>query len=718
MKKLCNYVDPFIGVENGNCLCGPYLPNSLVRLGPDVVQGLKGNVTNGYRTNRPISRFTHTHVSGTGGGGRYGNIGLMPFVGIQRPEPGIFEREDEQARSSYYSVVLKPSHIRVELTSTPRVGVHRYTFPSTDTAHLLVDIGSVIQIAGGATPKILGEGTGGSIGGYAEVVSDTQIIGRGDYKGGWGHRYPYSVYFYLECDKKMSKTSVCTFNGMYEGHCVDGANSKVIVSFEAISQLNVKVGISYVSIAQARESVIRETGRETFETIQKKSEAVWENTFSAITVESTSNDDKTMFYSMFSRLMCMPSDLGIDDEFHLWKSGVRHFSDYYCLWDSVRNANSLITLFNPQREIDLLNCLLDIAEHRGWLPDAWIAGHSAQIQGGSSADILLCEAAINGLSGIDFKKALHYMRKNNEEISPNPQLYGRYLEGYRDQGYVPVGQPNAVSRHIEYSYQDWCISRLASLIGEKDIAEHYKISSQKVWNLWHDQLKCLAPKREDGTWAQPFNPFKPNARYSWLDPYFYEGTSVEWSLCVFHDMHNLIKRHGGTQAFEKHLDSFFNTPLLYRWKEFILHAPYLYHYVGRPDRSCDQAHQIVREKYSPTRNGLPDPEDMGAHSGFYMSTALGFYPIMGQGIYLLSTPFFESTHMRVGEEQRDLHIEAPGAGGEQRYISSVTFNGKRREKNWISYRELSQGGTLTIGLSKEPSSWGTIEIPPNMIANE
>src|SRR5258708_34339254 len=163
---------------------------------------------------------------------------------------------------------------------------------------------------------------------------------------------------------------------------------------------------------------------------------------------------KRSSYVIHTRLICMASDVGVDDENPWWVSGVRHFTDFYALWDSVRSASYLIALFDPELEGAILNCLLDIADHTGWLLDAWIAGHSAMIQGGSSADVLLCEAALKGLQGIKYEKARSQMRKNNEVESPDPWLYGRYRREYQTLGYVPVGISSCVSRHLEHTYRD------------------------------------------------------------------------------------------------------------------------------------------------------------------------------------------------------------------------------------------------------------------------
>src|SRR5438876_5448386 len=195
MENLISYVDPFIGVEGrGHCLCGPYLPLSLVRLGPDT---LIPHPNNGYDSHHPIIRFSHTHVSGTGGGGRYGNIGITPFTGEPRTSADTFSQEDEAAETGYYTVTLQPAGVKAELTVTPRVGVHRYTFPRESKANILIDVGAVIQTTDAL--HIPGTTTGTSTGGFGEVLSKREVNRRGDFRGGRGQHFADSAFFFRVC---------------------------------------------------------------------------------------------------------------------------------------------------------------------------------------------------------------------------------------------------------------------------------------------------------------------------------------------------------------------------------------------------------------------------------------------------------------------------------------------------------------------------------------
>lgn len=707
MSQLVSEVDPFIGVDGGgNCLCGPYLPFSLVRLGPDT---LPPHPTNGYASKQPILRFSHTHVSGTGGLSRYGNIAVTPMTGPGRLAVDGYHREDETAAPGYYAVTLVPGGIRAELTSTARAGFHRYTFPSGKETVLLLDAGALIQPThsvtdhNGCAPV--------STGGFIEQISETEVAGRGDYRGGWGHTHPYSVFFYARTGAPIRSCGAATAAGYSSQNRADGPGCRAVLAFGRKRVVELRVGISYVSVAKARASVDREIADRTFEEIRGRAEEAWETMLSRIRVTGGTPDQRRLFYSLFTRLVCMPSDLGIDDEFGQWHSGVRHFTDYYCLWDSVRNANSLLTLFAPDMEAAQLNCLLDVAEKTGWLPDAWIAGHSAHAQGGSSADILFCEAALKGVKGIDYEKALRQMRRNNEVESPDPYYFGRYLREYHRQGYLSTNiRLNCVSRTLEYAYQDWCIGRLAEHLGHKAVAKRYQQSSKSCWNLWKDGIRQFAPRHPGGQWVEPFDPAKmwPDC---WNDPYFYEGTAWQWSFNVQHDFAGLVRRHGGPAAFARHLDAFFERGFYYP-KETMLHVPYLYHYAGRPELSAERVRWAMQEFFRPTRDGLSDNEDMGCQSAFYMSSAMGLYPLMGQDLYWLIAPVFDAVEIDMGGRHK-LRIETEFASPGAEYITSAELNGRVLDRAWLRHGEIAKGGVLKYRVAAEPGKWGAGLPPPS-----
>ena len=492
-----------------------------------------------------------------------------------------------------------------------------------------------------------------------------------------------------------------------------------MASWEARSrgeiEVEARIGISFVSISNARANFENEVANESFETIEKRNRLAWEKWFDRIQVLGGSEEQRRIFATFITRLLCMPSDLGVDDEYAYWKSGVRHFSEFYALWDSVRNANSLITLFAPELQRDFLNCLLDIADKRSWFPDAWITGHSAKIQGGSSADILFNEAHLKGLDGIDYEKALGFMRKNNEVVSPDPYLFGRYLEHYRDLGFVSSDTMNCVSRHLEYAYQDWCIGSLAERLADTQTSQNFYESAKKVWNLWSEELQHFAPKDNAGKWASPFD-INVCRKDSWNDPYFYEGVSRSWTYNVQADFAGLVARCGGEVGFEQHLDRYFEDKKIIA-KETFMHIPYLYHYANRPDKSSKIVRRILSKAYKPERFGIPDNEDMGCLSAFYICGLLGIYPMMGQDWYFLVAPAFERSVITLGQSGAELIIEAQKASDKNVYIESASLNGARLDRAWIRHEEIKHGAVLSFSLSSSETDWGRHNPPPSPLSS-
>ncbi len=703
MPGLIREVDPFIGVDGaGNTLCGPYLPFALARPGPDTIPPQS---TNGYRSKLPLLRFSHLHVSGTGGGGRYGNIGVTPFRGPPRLFSAAYDKGDERSSPGYYRVRLAPDGIEAELTCTPRCGVHRYRFPA-GPANIQLEADACLRRDFRANVECLGA--------WIEWVGPRAVVGRGDFRGGWGHSYPYSVFFYAEFDREPGRRLAWGAGGPIAGPAAQGLPAAAVAHFADGGEVGLRVGVSFVSVANARAAVERECGARAFDDLRAEAEAIWERYLGRIRVEGGSRDERRIFYTFLTRLVCMPGDLGVDDENHLWRSGVRQYNDFYCLWDSVRNANSLITLIDPEREVSFLNALLDIAEHTGWLADAWIAGHSAQAQGGSSADILFCEARLKGLKGVDYRRALDFMLKNSRVEPAEPWNHGRYLKDYRDRGWTTDAVPHCVSRHLEYSYQDWCAARLAAELGRDADAAEAMRGARKVWNLWRDDLKAFAPRRADGRWVEPFDPATCRSD-SWNDPYCYEGPSVGWSFNVQHDFAGLVRRHGGPSAFSRAVDRFLarHSPC----KEVFMHIPWLYHYAGAPARAAAAVWRILHSEYSTRRDGLPDNEDMGCHSAFYICGALGLYPIMGQDLSLLSAPFFRRAEISLGENGPRLIVEADGGTeGRARFLRRVELNGQSLNRAWLRHGEISGGGVLRMELADRPTAFGRGRPPPSPMA--
>jgi predicted alpha-1,2-mannosidase len=695
-ERVLSDVNPFFAINgDGSCLPGPQLPFGMARPGPDspLPHSCNGIAsapsirrpdlgdslqpeTCGPEHERKIARFSQNHVSGTGGDGRYGNVSLMPFVGAPEQAHAGRARLAEEAGVGYYRADLEGG-IRHELACTRRAAMHRSSFSAAGPHGLVLDAGSMVKGGTGSCRPLLG---------FVEWISARECQGWSILKGGWGHSFPYQIHFFLRLDRTAARRSLIVDGVSRDALWADGEKVQAVAWCDE-PVVVAAIGISFVSIGNARAAVENEVGARGFEEVVADADSAWERELGSIRIQA-SPEETGLFYSAFHRLLAMPTDLGTDEN-PWWNSPTKNFTDYYCFWDSVRNANSFFLLARPELQAAMLRDQLDIAAHIGWFPDAWIAGHSAQVQGGSSTDVVFAEAALKGIEGVDFRQALALMVHCAETPPEDPFRSGRYHDDYQRLGWVTPRVINCVSRHIEYAFQDNCISRLAARLGERATAERYAKESEKLWNLWRDDLRCFGPREADGTWTD-FDPWKPARKDFWNDPNFYEGTGHEWALTAVHALPELVRRHGGAEAFARHLDRFFDGRIHY-WKEIILHTPYLYHEAGRPDL-VTKAIERQRLMYRNDRTGLPDNEDMGSQSTFVMATTLGLYPIMGETRYWLSVP-----------RLREAEIDLPGGKllrivnqAREGELPTPYLDGRKLARWSVEHAEIAGGGELSF----------------------
>lgn len=713
-----NWVDPFIGVEIGNTLPGPQLPFGLVRLGPDVAPP---NNTTGYRPDKPIRGFSHNHLSGTGGGARYGNILIIPQIGEPNLNPAP-SKYNEYAKPGFYTVTLhnKTGDVQCELTTGNRVGMHRYTFfklnndetlllnyTQDDTIHanILLDVSSIINMVE-AEPT---QNTEGSV----TIVSDHQIEGYAGFKGGWGGENPYKVYFVATFDKPFSSFGTWKNNILFRNvPNQSGTNTGAFAEFtmKQKEQIQVKVAISYVSLDNARNNM-KEVQGWNFDEVRNNADKVWNDYLGLIEVEGGTPEMKTVFYTALYHAFSMPSYLGVDDENPRWKSGKPHFGDFYTLWDTYRTVMPLYTLIKPEKQSAIVQCLLDIYQHKGWLPDAWTAGDYAYVQGGTSADVIIADAIIKDLKGFDPGIAYEAIKKNADSVSDNPYKYGRYLEEYNKFGYLSSNIKNGSSRTLEYAYDDYCIAQVAKALHKENDYRKYLKQSYNSLNLFNPDTKFFWSKDTMGKWEPGFSPTFRRPDY-WNGPYFYEGTPWNYSTYFPHDMKLLISKHGGNSEFVAFLDELFDKKHYEMGNEPGFLTPYLYHYAGRPDKSFKQVRDLLSD-YKVGRLGLPGQDDSGAMSAWFVFGSIGIFPVAGQDIYLIGSPLFSKTIMKLGSG-KTFTIIAKNANKQNLYVQSAKLNGKTWDKCWFSHKDIVNGGELIFEMGSTPSNWGVNTPPPSL----
>jgi predicted alpha-1,2-mannosidase len=719
-ESLSNWVDPFIGVEIGNTLPGPQLPFGLVRLGPDVAPP---NNTTGYRSDKPIRGFSHNHLSGTGGGARYGNVMIIPEIGDVNLNPAP-SKYNEYAKPGFYGVTLqdKNGDIQCELTATNRVGMHRYTFfklkedetlllnySQIDSiqANILLDASSIINVVEAEATENVRSGV--------YIVSDSQIEGWGEFKGGWGGENPYKVYFAACFDKPFSTYGTWVNEVISpSGSNQEGVNIGAYAGFflNQKEQVQLKVAISYISVENARNN-LTEIPDWDFDKVRTDADKTWNDYLGLIKMGGGSPEQKTIFYTALYHTFSMPSSMGTDEN-PAWKSEVPHFWDFYTLWDTYRTVMPLHTLIVPDRQSEIIRCLLDIYEHKGWLPDAWTAGDYAYAQGGNSATVAITESIVKELKGIDIEKAYEAIKKDADSVSNNPYKYGRYLEEYNRLGYLPSNIKNGSSKTLEYAYADYCIAQVAKKWGKDEDYQRFLKQSYNSFNLFDPATRFFWAKDDKENWIPDFSPTFRIPDY-WNGPYFYEGTPWAYSTYFPHDMRFLIEKHGSNANFVAFLDELFDGMHYEMGNEPGFLTPYLYHYAGRPDKSFERVRNLLAE-YKVGRFGLPGQDDSGAMSAWFIFGSMGFFPVAGQDIYLVGSPLFPKSTIRLGNG-KSFTVVAGNANAKNRYVQSAKLNGKNWGKCWFTHNDIKNGGELVLEMGDKPTDWGQEMPPPSATTN-
>ena len=683
--QVWQYVDPRIGSEGvGRTFPGPSMPFGMCKPGPDCT--IKPNA--GWAPMpEVVTGFSQTHVSGTGGGQKYGNILIQPFLGNQ---PSEQLRVSEDFSLGYYATTFE-NGIRTEITTSERCAFYRIHFPSNGS--LFIDVTHYL----GKNPIPDQREQQQFVGAEVEVVSDYEVRGFSRIRGGWNNGDAYTVYFCLMSDKPFSSAE-------------DKGNATLRFSD---TLLNIKVGISFVSTQQAKRNI----SSCDFDTQLNLLRDSWDKLLSRFDVKGT-EVQKLMFYTALYHTLIMPVDKSGENP--KWRE-TPYYDDYYAIWDTYRSSSPLITLLDPKREVDIVNSLLNIYKREGYMPDARSGDCNGRTQGGSNAEVMIADAFVKGLEGIDYEYALEAMLKDAEaDPGADHEKHGRGgLREYTTLGYLPYGIDRAGTRTIEYAYNDYCIAEVAKGLGREDVYAHYLKQSGNWRNLWRsdyewDDVKgYIMPRDAQGRWLDsvpwghskvfhPTIPYTPVTKVApwylpWWSTFFYEALSAEYSLSIPHDVPGLIEACGGAETFRKRLDLFFDRKRYNVGNEPSFLTPCLYHWIGRPDLTSDRVRQIITENYNDTPDGLPGNDDSGSMSSWLAFHMLGLYPNAGQSYYLLHAPLLPAWTLQL-DNGKTLRGTLKGKGT---HFEKVTFNGKVLEDARIEHAELMQGGELVFYVSAQ-----------------
>lgn len=732
-NQLHNYVDPMIGSEgDGRVFIGPSCPYGMIKPSPDCT----ARPNSGWLPlPTEVTGFSQVHVSGTGGGPKYGNIQIMPFSGALDKLDQTAHRAEENVKLGYYETVFKENQIKTEITTAEKTSFYRITYPKNATKELKIDPGFFL----GENPEPYAREAQQFVGSQIEIVSDTEVRGYSRINGGWNNGRAYTVYFWAVFDQPIAKYVTWKDGKFYANQSAQfdsGKKTAALVSFgkEGKQELNIKIGISFLSELKAKNNIEAEIPHWDFNTVLSSLENKWEQLLSRIKLSpDTSIEYKKMFYTGLYHTMLAP--VNRTGENPLWTNDEPYYDDFYCIWDTFRTSSPLITLIDPKRQVEIVNALLNIYKREGYLPEGRSGNDNGRTQGGSNAEVVLADAFVKNLKGIDYELALKAMLKDAEAPpGGNEEREGRGgLLEYLRLGYVPFGIDRAGNRTIDYAYNDYNIATVAKGLNRLDIHERYMKQADNWKNLWradyvnNGATGFIMPKDASGNWLDDVvfgesKIQKPTYKYTpvitespwyvchWC-VFFYEGTSWEYSLSIPHDLPQVVRKSGGDLAFKNRLDTFFDTKLYDVSNEPSFLAPTMYHWIGKPYLSSDRIRGIIKENFNTSHEGLPGNDDSGAMSSWLAFHMMGLYPNAGQPYYLLNTPLIKETTLLL-EEGKSFKITAKKLSDTKKYVKSALLNGKPYNQAWILHEDIVKGGELILEMDSKPSAWGTTILPP------
>ena len=698
-----DFIDPFIGTGfHGHTYPGATVPFGAVQLSPDTRAGNWDACAGYHYDDSTITGFSHTHLSGTGCID-LGDLLIRPTtqsIDLSKKTictPTVFRHEDEKAEAGYYAVLLHEEGIRAELTATAHTGVHRYTFPKESTPTVIVDLKHSLD------NEHIYESS-------LQVVNPHEITGMRNTRG-WSDNQ--RIYFVIQCSQPFEKATLVSNQKALEGKEAEGTDLQALLKFKdrTSEPIVMKVGLSIVSVENARENLQAEVEGFDFDAVKQAAYHTWNDAVSAIKVEGGTEEQKTNFYTALYHSMVVPnvvSDVNgqyrrHDQTIGQLPQGAVQYSTF-SLWDTFRAWNPMMTLIDTTLVTNMIHSFLHIYDASGELP-LWplSAGETGTMIGYHSASAI-ADAYMKGIRGFDAEKALEALVVSSEKNQKGADYY-------ISKGFIPSNiKKESISCLLEFAYDDWCIAQLAQALGKQEIYDTYIRRSQQYLNVFDGATRFFRPKRMDGNWETPFNPNEVGRAYT-------EATAWQYRFFVPHDVNGMVQLFGGKEAFTSALDDIFHTDtqvdgdlvditgLIGQYahgNEPSHHIAYLYNYIGQPWKTQAMTRRLLDEMYAPTPEGIVGNEDCGQMSAWYILSSLGLYAVCpGSNEFTFTTPLFEKAILQLANS-KTLTITA-NHPEKNLYIDKVELNGKEIETNFVTYEQLMGGGELHFSLTDQPN---------------
>lgn len=719
---------PLIGTGKGpggsiNLFPGPSMPFGMVQLSPDTEdQGY------GYHYyNKNIQGFSMTHMSGPGCSNE-GDVFFTATTGAVHTETSGFQspfsHDQESAAPGYYGVMLTRWGIHAELTATERTGMAQFTFPAGRAADVLVPISHTLNHTDAA---------------QIQIVGNDEITGSVTDEVFCGAKHPYTVYFVMQFDQSFA--SFGTWNR--QGQIGENVRAQTqtnhsqwigaYASWPASNQsrvVTVKIGISYVDLSGAEINLKQESAGQSFKEIRDACYAAWDKALGVIDISGGTADERKVFYTALYHSLLMPSIfsdadgryIGFDDKIHTVASGHLVYANYSG-WDIYRSEVPLLALVVPDRMADMCESIVLMYQQGGWI-DRWPhINRYTNVMAGSPLTIMMANAWLDGIHGFDMNAAWEGMYRDATQAPPlhRPYQGQEGIDWINKVHYVPNDKVKygSVSQIQEDCIAYASLYYLAKDLGKASEAKFFYERALYYRNVYNAQDGFFRPRNADGIWAPNFNPSQEEHgfiegsgwHYQWLEP-----SDLAW-----------VVRSMGQTRFNNRLENFFayKKPGWYGqyynpYNETDLEAPFEFNFSGEPWRTQEAVRRVLRENYPPTPDGIPGNDDCGEMSSWAVMSMMGMYTVdPASTAYELVSPVFSRVviHLSAPYHGQTFTIEASDASPNNSYIRSVQLDGKRLSKNWIWFRNISEGGSLRFDLSAQPNhSWGAApqDAPPSL----
>lgn len=717
-------VNPFIGTSNyGTTNPGAVCPQGMMSVVPFNVMGSDLNRFDKDRQwwstpysadNKFFTGFAHGSLSGVGCP-ELGSLLLMPTQGalnVDYKEYGS-EYKDEVASPGYYATRLTKYGILAEATASMRTGLSRFTFPKGES-HILLNLGEGLTNESGATVRFVND----------TEIEGSKLLGTFCYNP----TAVFPVYFVMKLSKAPTKrgywkkqrpmTAEAAWDAdagkykIYGSYTREMSGDDVGVWFdyetEENESISVKMGISYVSIENARKNMEAEQPGFDFDKVRMAAREMWNKDLSRVEIEGGSKDERTIFYTGLYHLLIHPNILqDVNGEYPQMESlqvGHTKGNRYtvFSLWDTYRNVSTLMTLLYPDRQLDIIRTMIDMYKENGWLPKWELYGRETFTMEGDPSIPYIVDAYMRGLRDYDVNLAYEAMRKG--ATTPGEfNLLRPDANDYFTRGYVPLREQydNSVSHALEYYIADWNLSNFAQALGKKADAQLFYERSMGYKHYYSKEFKTLRPLLPDGSFYSPFDPkqgenFEPS-------PGFHEGNAWNYTFYVPHDIKGLAKLMGGDKAFVNHLQSVFDKGYYDPANEPDIAYPYLFSYFkGEEWRTQKLIHELLKSGYHNAPNGVPGNEDTGTMSAWAIFSMMGFYPACpGDVNYVLTSPAFDKVTIHLDERfypKGKLVIESKHDTPESVYVQEVTVGDRKLKGFTLSHDRLVNAGTLRFRL--------------------